>query len=157
MYEKNRSAAIGQCQSLTKFVSIHTNFKFWGKLYPLGIPQGIPYLLIEPDLFSSYSDIWYWNLYTKHTVQLPFVKIRIKLKLSDYCIFWAWTYSWNPKRRSPRVQLSFYLCHLKSVLDGVKSKVGRLNLYNITSYLACHQLVSLISHGLLYYCFFGHI
>ena len=38
----NRSAAIGQSQSLTKFVSIHTNFKFWGKLYQLGIPRGFP-------------------------------------------------------------------------------------------------------------------
>ena len=45
----NRSATIGQCQSLIKFVSIHTNFKFGGKLYPLGIPRGILYLLTEPD------------------------------------------------------------------------------------------------------------
>ena len=69
----NRSASMGQCQSLTKFVSFHTNFKFGGKLYLLGIPRGIPYLLTEPDfkisaLFSSYSDIRYWNLYTDHTV-----------------------------------------------------------------------------------------
>ena len=33
----NRSAAIGQCQSFTKFVTIHTNFTFGGKFYPLGI------------------------------------------------------------------------------------------------------------------------
>ena len=51
----------------------HTNFKFGGKLYPPGIPQVIPYLLTVPDfkitaLFSSYSDLRYWILYTDHTV-----------------------------------------------------------------------------------------
>ena len=45
----------------------HTKLRFGQKKISSGIPRGIPYLLTEADfqisiLFSSYSDIRYWNL-----------------------------------------------------------------------------------------------
>ena len=44
-----------------------TKLRFGQKKISSGIPRGIPYLLTEADfqisiLFSSYSDIRYWNL-----------------------------------------------------------------------------------------------
>ena len=65
----------------------HTNFQFVGELYTPGIPHVIPCLLTEPDfisaLFSSYSDLRYWILYTDQTV-LDFISTSVSVAIARH-------------------------------------------------------------------------